>query len=241
MLKKVLILIFVVAFAYSQSVSDIINDKVDFKNIPGFQVRLAKTNDGFLYCNLTGNETTMNGTCHLFLKKTKSEVENDTNGAWAGIGFGSPNMLKLDMVTFHFWKTPMMGTSPFMVGDCWSTATVREVILDMDIGKDNKYNSISNTSFDAVSIDVGGYKTQLIFNFSKNVGTVDEYDWQDAKNWQTNKGQFTGTWGWNKSNGDMTQHTITPTMGRLLDGYGLTSTSSYISVTILTILVLVLF
>ena len=77
MLKKILILIFVFSFVYSQTVTEIINDKVDFKNIPGFQVRFEKTSDGFLYCNLTGNATTMNGTCHLFLKKTKSEVDKD--------------------------------------------------------------------------------------------------------------------------------------------------------------------
>lgn len=173
---KVIFFTLVIALSKSQTISDIVNDTVDYQNIPGFQVRFEKTNDGLLYCNLTGNASEMNGQCQLLLSKTKTQIENDSNGAWAGIGFGSPNMLKLDMVTFHFWKTPMMGTSPFMVGDCWSTATIREVRLDSDLGKDTKFNSITNTSFVANSIDVGGYKTQLIWNFTKNVKDVDEYD-----------------------------------------------------------------
>lgn len=133
----------VICLSNCQTVSDIVNDTVDYENISGFQVRFQKTSEGLLYCNLLGSETEMNGQCQLLLSLTKSQLEA-ANGVWAGIGFGSSNMLKLDMVIFNFWKTPPTGTSNFKVSDSWSTATSRDVYIDSDLGKDSRFDSISN-------------------------------------------------------------------------------------------------
>lgn len=205
--------------------TDVINGKVDWKKTANFELLLVNNTNSVFFCDLSGDTKVMNGTCHLFLTDTVAQLKSatDNNGVWAGIGMGKETMLQLDMVTFHYWASPPAGmpASGWMVGDCSTPATGREVKLDTELANgDKSVDSISNPTFTMNEISIGAFKSQLVWSFSKNVGIVDQYDWQDAKNWQTNKGMFTGAWNRNMKTGMMMKHSASPVLRKLEDGLG---------------------
>ena len=220
---KNLILIFILFCKFKCNeilYKSIIDKSVGYSNIDGMQLLLIDNVQSKFYCSLTGSKTVIIVDCQLFLTDSKDEIDKN-NGVWAAIGFGSTTMVKADMITFHYWTK---GSSSSMSADCWVEDSSRIVKLDIEQNEKSGKNHVTEIFFETKVINVNGYKTRINWKVEKNLENLDPFDWKDISNWQTNKGNVYGAWGYNDLiNGQMQYHQnpTKPPIYILVDGQGL--------------------
>ena len=232
---SILILLFtnLISMSSCQTDEQITSSEVPYSDIDGWQILLQDTTEVKLFVSLYGDSKNLSGIATLFLTYNKEEMSNSSNknGIFAGIGLGESDMFNLDMITFHYWPDKE-GTSEssYMVGDCWSPSDKRQVLLDSEYvsPSDSTLNNISASTFSFTAVDVNGFKSKLVWTFTKDISSPDAYDWPEIQNWTTNEGKIVGVFGFNyppdsTNSGKPGGHATPVRVLQIIDGKGLTN------------------
>lgn len=182
----------------------------DYSNMSGIQVYFLSSSSVYLFASMTGSSTQINVTLYLFMSDTKSKLDSG-NGVWATIGFGSDDMMNSDMVVCQY-----LPTSTFNCYDTWSTRNDNPP-KDSSLGGKDDIKSSSGT---ITSISVSSYNTLITFTFTKDLTSLDKYDWSSFQSWQTNNGYCGAAYGYNNGSKVPLEHPTYSRGSKLTDGNG---------------------
>lgn len=185
----------------------------DYSNMSGIQTYFLSSSSIYYFATFTGSSSSITSTLYLFMSESQSDIDS-ANGVWAGIGFGSSNMLNSDVVMCTY--TP---TNRFSCYDAWSNSYVNPS-TDSSLGGKNDITFSSGT---ITNVSIGSYKTLITFTFIKDISSLDNYDWSNFASWQTNQGEINGAYGYLNASKTATKHTGVSRRITLVDGSGYTS------------------
>ena len=141
------------------------------------------------------------------------------NGLWAGIGFGSQEMDKSDMIVF---------TSNGVTFNCADYyAPANNIQTDASLGGNNDVTFVSG-NVQPVDTTFSPYTKAYSWTCTKNLSTLDKYDWADFSKWLSNQGPTIAAVGGLSSSGEIMQHNYNSEILKLVDGFNVPSSSGYL-------------
>jgi hypothetical protein len=191
-------------------VSTQLTSTYDFTKMEGIQIYLLKDNVSYLYATVTGDQKKITVEANLLISTPSADVDN-TNGIYAGVGFGSSSMNGSDIVLFTYKK------GEFKCSD-W-TAVGYNIQMDVQAGGKNDVTYVSGNK---KSLDSGytPYATQYTWTCTKDITTLDSTDYSKFMSWDSNT-PVIGAWGTMDSTGKAVEHTVeTKGIIYLKDGSG---------------------
>ncbi len=126
-------------------------------------------------------------------------------------------MGNLDLILFTYSKGTFSCSDYYAPGDSISS--------DVSQGGRNDVAYVTGQATQLTS-RFSPYQTLLSWTCTKDISNVDNYDWTDFKNWQTNNGPLTGTWNNLSSNWAAQQHAQNPRDYTIADGAGLSGSGN---------------
>jgi hypothetical protein len=184
-----------------------LTETYDYQNTSGYQVYYIKNDQYFSYATLTGSSSSIQIEMNLMVRDINNS--NIQNGVWAGIGFGSDEMDNSDMVVFTY------NGSQFNCADYWAPGNM--IQTDGALGGNNDVTYVSG-NIETLDSTYAPYSRLLTWTCTKNIATLDSYDWTDFANWQSNKGHTIGAIGPLNSQGAILQHLFNSEILNLADG-----------------------
>jgi hypothetical protein len=215
MLKEIfLIYCYLIIFVFNQ-----IANTFKYKEMDGMQIYFGNNDNYYFYSTLTGNSSQIIIEMNLYLDLSLEEVNSTSSGnkgVWAGIGFGNNNMFKTEAVLFQYFPDGRL-----VCNDAWLPGHYLK--FDTELGGKNDVTYITG-SIKSLESSFAPYKTLISWKCSKNISSLDEYDWQQFSTWQTNNAPVIGAWSINSSDEKPLPHGFAPkTTLTLVDGSGVTS------------------
>jgi len=144
------------------------------------------------------------------MSDSQSSIDG-SNGVWAGVGFGSSDMINNDIVMCTY-----MPGNKFDCYDTWSTSN-NNPKSDTSLGGKNDITASSGT---ITSVSAGSYKTLVTFTFTKDISNLDKFDWSNFASWQTNNGGVAGAYGYLNGSKIPLEHPAESKRLSLTDGSG---------------------
>ena len=183
------------------------SENLEYEKKDGIQLYYFANSDYFLFASLNGNENKITINLTLFTAQKLGAIDK-SNGIWAGIGFGSEEMDKSDVVVFTYNKDN--GGS---CQDYWGTGNQISKDTDLVGNEDLTFKGLLVTTTNTLP-----YLASYSWTCEKSLTNLDNNDWNDFKNWQTNKGKTIGYVGLLGDNGEILEKNYASNSVEIVDG-----------------------
>ena len=183
------------------------SQNLEYEKKDGIQLYYFANGDYFLYATLSGDENKIAINLTLFTAQNLEAIDK-SNGIWAGIGFGSAEMDKSDVVLFTYNKE-----NGGLCQDYWGTGNQISKDSDLVGNNDLTYKGLLVTSTNTLP-----YLASYSWTCEKSLTNLDNNDWSDLNKWQTNKGKTIGYAGLLGDNGEILQNKYFSNAVEIVDG-----------------------
>jgi hypothetical protein len=183
---RIIFLIVTLFFFFPDKFTSQLSGTTRYNTLNGMQIYLVFNQNTYVYATLNGDDKTLVGS--LFFYSKDSQIEIDKNfGVYASIGFGSRTTDQSDFIICEY-----LTKNKFTCADYWSVGKTPQADAVYQ-GKNDV--ALKGNKIIALDTSYAPYNTLIQWDFSKNLTTLDIFDWKEFNKWQSNQGYVIGNWG----------------------------------------------